>query len=118
MALAATKKYPTARLRRGILYAMTDVRGEDLRRPAAYVRLLGTNEIGRAFLSARRREGAIPVVTRRAELPRDAAALRQAELEERVYSLYTLCTPRPLPATALWRRSPLTLQRKDKGEPI
>lgn len=102
--LVATKKYPNARLRRGVLFALTGVRGEDLRTSPAYVRLLAANANGCRFLSETRRGQGIPVVTRRSDLPCNADALRQAEWERRAFSLYSLCLPQAQPETDLWTR--------------
>ena len=55
LSLAATKKYPTARLQRGILFALTDIKSQDLRTSPAYVRLLAANATGCRFLAACRK---------------------------------------------------------------
>ena len=89
-ALAATKKYPLARIRRGILFAMTGVREQDLRTPASYLRLLGANEAGRSYLAALRKNTSIPIVTKQKDLPRGS---RQEALESAALSLYGLCLP-------------------------
>lgn len=102
--LAATKKYPNARLRRGVLFALTGIKSEDLRTSPAYVRLLAANARGRRFLAETRREQSLPVVTRRSDLPSNADALRQAEWERRAFSLYSLCLPKAQSETDLWTR--------------
>ena len=102
LTLAATKKYPTARLRRGILYALTEVTQNDLRLSPAYTRLLAANATGCQFLAECRRHATMPVVTRRADLPDTPEALLQVEFERRAYSLYTLCLPNAKNETALW----------------
>ncbi len=106
LSLAETKKYPRSRLRRGILFALTGIAREDLHTRPAYVRLLALGPRGRSFLSRCRREGEIPVVTRRADLPFTPEAARQAAWEERAYGLYALCMPRIHPGDALWRQNP------------
>ncbi|MBR3894784.1 MAG: nucleotidyltransferase family protein [Clostridia bacterium] len=104
LSLAATKKYPNARVRRGILFALTGIRDGDLRASPAYVRLLAANAKGRQFLAETRREQTIPVVTRRTDLPSRAEAERQAEWERRAFALYSLCLPTPCSETSLWTR--------------
>ncbi len=89
--LAATKKYPDARIKRGILHALTGVTAADLRHPPAYLRLLAANRRGRELLSSMRRTSVLPIVTRRADLPDTPDAQRQALLEERAWSLFALC---------------------------
>lgn len=106
-ALAATKKYPDARIRRGILFAMTGVLRSDLQTPPAYVRLLAANGKGRAFLAASRKNGAIAVVTKHADLPKTPDALRQNELANRAAALFTLCLSSPIPAADLVNRAPV-----------
>lgn len=106
LALAATKKYPTARLQRGILFFLCGVRPDDLRAEPAFVRLLGATPAGRDFLSSRRHIP-LPVVTKHADLPRSPAAARQSELDRRARALYSLCLPSPLPLSALLFRPPV-----------
>ncbi len=102
-----TKKYPLSRLRRGLLFSLTGVTPDDLRRAPAYVRLLAANDAGRAFLSACRRTAALPVITRLSELPQSREAEAQRALSERAWSLYRLTSPTPLPADDLWKRGPV-----------
>ncbi len=105
LAAAATKKYPVSRIRRGILFAMTGVHEEDLRREPAYAVLLAADRVGCAFLARTRKTSEIEVVTSHAGIPQTDAAKRQEELTERAFSLYTLCAPVPLPADAFLRCS-------------
>ena len=107
LTLAATKKYPLARLRRGILFGLTGIAAADLRTLPAYTRLLAANAVGCRFLSERRKTMQIPVVTRNASLPQTAEAARQAEWERRAYALYTLCLPAPKSPEALLKRNPI-----------
>jgi predicted nucleotidyltransferase len=107
LTLAATKKYPLSRLRRGILYALCDIAPEDLRTPPAYTRLLAANRVGCQFLAEQRKSLQIPVVTRNASLPQTAEAKRQAEWERRAYALYTLCLPTPKSPEALLKKNPI-----------
>ena len=106
---AATKKYPTARLRRGLLFSICGVTREDLSRPPAYVRLLAANATGAAFLASVRRTSGIPAVTSNAGVPRTDAARRQAELARRAAALWSLCFPVPVSPADLLRFSPLFL---------
>lgn len=104
--IAATKKYPTSRLRRGMLFALTGIGREVLSQPPAYTRLLAANDVGCRFLATRRREDAIPVVTRRADLPDTREAQRQAEWERRAFGIWTLCLPKPMREDGLWKHPP------------
>ena len=93
MRLLATKTYPDAALRRAILYALLGVTEEDLRAPAAYVRLLAANARGCEQLAAVRRTGEICVVTRMGDLPSLECAERQLAIEEKALLLYTMMLP-------------------------
>ena len=105
--LTETKKYPTARLQRGILFALTGVAREDLRRSPAYVRLLAANERGCAFLAACRKGAEISVVTRRGDLGEAPDAKIQTAWAEKAYALYTLCTPGTASCEGMWRQNPV-----------
>ena len=109
LTLAATKKYPLARLRRGILFALTGITPEDLRTLPAYTRLLAANATGCRFLAEQRKKAEIPVVTRNASLPSTPDAIRQAEWERRAYALYTLCLPTPRSPGDLLKRNPIII---------
>ena len=90
---AETKKYPRARLLRGILFSLTGIRREDLSRSVSYVRLLAANERGRRFLSLCRKGSELPIITRQSDLPTDPSAVCQAEWERRAWALYSLAVP-------------------------
>ena len=105
LALSATKKYTTARLQRGILFAMTGTVRDDLLSAPAYARLLAANDVGCAFLARHRKQSDFPIVTRRTDLPDTPAAKRQAEVEERAYALYTLCFEDVTATESFWKRT-------------
>ena len=106
LALAATKKYPRARLCRGLLFALTGIVREDLRTSPAYVRLLAANAKGRGFLAEARKRSSLAVVTRRTDLPSTPAAIRQEEWERRAWALYSLCHAKAESGTVLWKQAP------------
>lgn len=108
--LAATKKYPIARLQRGILFALTSIGAEDLHTPAAYTRLLAANGRGRAYLALRRHSMQIAVVTRRTELLACEEARRQEAWETRAWALWTLCHPTADGADQLWCHAPRMME--------
>ena len=110
LSLAATKKYPRARLCRGILFAMTGVTKNDLRANPAYVRVLAANAVGRAFLAKNRKIESLPTVTRQSDLPKTEAAKRQIQLHERAISFYSLCLKQSLDASSFLRRNALILK--------
>lgn len=101
--LASTKKYTDSRVRRAVLYGLTGVTEADLRRPPAYVNLLGANENGRAFLAdyRKRKNTTLRIVTRPAAIldgSEDADFVRQAFLQRCAEALYTLFLPEKKPA--------------------
>ncbi len=102
---SVTKKYTEARVRRGILFSMLGVTASDLRREPAYAVLLAANERGCAFLKNGKHSFAIPVVTAHSSVPQTPDAKAQAEMTERVFALYTLCSPSGLSADAFLRAS-------------
>lgn len=116
VALTATKKYTVSRIRRGILFALTEMMPEDLKAEPAYARLLAANATGCEFLAAcRKRDGGIPVVTRKTDLPATEAAQRQLAIGTRAFALYTLCTERPRSVSEEWQaRAYIT---KDSHQP-
>ena len=63
-ALAATKRYTRARMRRMLLCAALGIRKEDLEALPPYVRLLAINEKGRTFLHENSVDIALPIVTK------------------------------------------------------
>lgn len=109
---SATKKYPHARLRRAILFALTEITDADLRARPTYVRLLVANTVGCAFLANHRRTSEIPVVTRRTDLPSDPSAQHQAVLEERAAALLSYCFPSIPRGADLWTQAPLILKNE------
>lgn len=108
LTLTATKKYPNARILRGILFALTETASDDLRSSVAYAHLLAANATGRRFLSETRKKSSLPIVTRRTDLPTTEDAARQEERERRALALYALCHP-SIKITDLWKRAPVIL---------
>ncbi len=111
-ALCATKKYPDARIRRGVLSALLRVTEDDWRAPVSYVRLLAANEKGRSFLASVRRKSDLCVLTRQTNLPATPEAARQFELESASAALYSKCLPKSAAADEQLRRSPVILKAK------
>ena len=110
-ALSATKKYPDARIRRGVLAALLRTKEEDLRAPVAYVRLLAANESGRTFLASARKTSDLAVVTRQTDLPKTREAERQFALESASAALYSKCLPRASRADEQLRHPPVILKK-------
>lgn len=92
---SVTKKYTEARIRRGILFAMTDVSEEDLQREPAYAVLLSANAMGCRFLAERKKHRSIAVVTCHGDIPDSQDAKRQEQLTKNAFALYGLTLPIP-----------------------
>lgn len=103
----STNRFPNARISRGILFALCGVAQEDLNRKPAYVKLLGTNERGRKFLSEVRRKTKIPIVTSRSELPQTPQAEKQWDAECRSQGIFTLCLPKTREAGFFLKKPPI-----------
>ena len=105
--LASSKSYPTARLRRAILYAMTGVTTADLATPPAYVSLLAADAAGRELLRHWKGNTPIPVVTKSADaFGISQVASRQASLSLALDALFALTLPRVRPADFFVKQSP------------
>ena len=105
-ALAATKRYTTARLRRALLFGLCGVRPEDVRRPPAYVRLLAAGRAGCEYLSSIRKTCPLTIVTKPAHVPDSDEATRQRTIEKRLEALVTLTYPTPKSAFYLVKQHP------------
>ena len=100
-ALAKTKRYAHARIRRMVLWAALGLRECD--RPAAppYLRVLGANGRGREAL--RSIPEGVTVITK----PTHGKGLPLLELEARCTDFYALCRREPKPCGAEWSTSPV-----------
>ena len=100
----ATKKYPDARIRRGILFGLLGVTDADLSAPPAYLGLLGCSETGRGVLASLRRRKTLPIVSAKSSVPKTPAAQAAWKVESRAASLVSLCYPTPVSEADLLRR--------------
>lgn len=106
LALAKTKRYPLARLRRMVLAAWLEL-PIDVPGTPPYLRLLGANDTGRKLLRQMQDRGA-PVLTKPADvsvLGGEAAAL--LAVESRCTDLYGLARPHLTPAGEDMRFTPV-----------
>ena len=105
-ALAKTKRYAHARIRRMVLWAALGLRESD--RPAIppYLRVLGANSRGREVLRAIPED--MTVITK----PAHGRDLPLLELEGRCTDFYALCRRKPEPCGAEWSTSPVILKRR------
>ena len=107
---AATKRYTNGRLRRAMLYLLAGVTRADLLAPPAYLRVLGANQKGKAYLAKTRKTRPVCVVTKNSELDlNDARVARQHTLENVSHALYALCMAEPTLPAALASKPPIML---------
>lgn len=90
-----TKRYPHARLRRIIWYAILEMQKSDRNLLPSCLRVLGFNTRGRELMQAAKRSGALPLVGRFTEL--EAISPRIAELEQKATDLRALALAPPAP---------------------
>lgn len=102
---AVTKKYTEARVRRGILFALTGIEEADLRREPAYAVLLAANGTGCRFLAEGKKSRSVAVVTCHGDLPRDENSRRQEQITRAAFALYGMMLPAPQTTEAFLRRS-------------
>ena len=108
---AKTQRYAYSRLRRLALWAYLGLRPETLPARVPYLRPLAMNQRGRALLAEARRRGALPILTKPADVrrltPEAQAVFRREVLAT---DLYTLAFPGdPAPGGAEWREGPRVL---------
>lgn len=101
-----TKRYTDARLRRVLLFALCGVRKSDIAHMPEYVNLLGANSVGRELLSKRRKESGIAVLAKASDIPNTEFSARQAELSERLDSIFTLSLGTPSSASEMIKKGP------------
>ncbi len=95
-----TKRYTDARLRRAMLFCMTDVTHSLLDEAPAYTVLLAANAKGRELLSAKRKLDGISVVTK----PADAPKCAQTEANAKLDAIFTLARKSKLEASAMLKK--------------
>lgn len=102
-----TKRYTYSRLARAVLFAMTGVRGEDTKTLPEYINLLAANVRGRKLLAEKRKDSTITVLAKAADVPRSEGAARQAELSDKLDSIFTLALTNERPASHIIKKSPI-----------
>ena len=88
----STKRYTDAKLRRALLFCLSEVERELLCSLPEYTTLLAADAKGRELLSAQRKSGGIKVVTKPADEP---AQSRQTEASRRLDAIFTLAKMQP-----------------------
>ena len=112
LAVAGTKRYPQARLRRMLLWAYLGLTPAALPERIPYLRVLAANRTGRTLLARMRESAAVPVLTKPAHAERLGAEARTLfRLEARAADLYALAYPELSAAGGggMWREGPVIL---------
>lgn len=88
----STKRYTDAKLRRALLFCLSEVERELLCSFPEYTTLLAADAKGRELLSAQRKSGGIKVVTKPADEPAESA---QTKASRRLDAIFTLAKMQP-----------------------
>ena len=112
LAAAKTKRYAYARLRRMVLWAYLGLKPAEIPQHPVYLRPLAMNDRGRAVLAKMRKEAALPILTKPADVRRlGPEAQRLFAMEAAAADLYSLSYPDLAAARgdALWKEGPVLL---------
>lgn len=109
-ALAKTKRYSHARLRRLALRALLGIGRENIPYSPPYVRVLGFNSRGQNLLREMRERASLPILTKPAHAHRlDQVGRQLFELEARCTDLYDLCLETIQTPGREWTTGPVRL---------
>ncbi len=100
-ALAKTKRYSHARIRRAVTAFLLGLQKSDCVGIPPYIRVLGFNAIGREKLRNMRSTAKLPIVMRAADVKKlGERAQRISQIEERAADIFSLALPTPNPCGA------------------
>lgn len=107
--LAKTKLYSPSRIRRGMLYAIMNVKSTDFE-SVPYTTVLAANETGRAILSRIRKTSDIPIITKPADAVRFGEKVSAAfSLSAKADSIWELLLTTPASGERMMREHPRML---------
>ncbi len=104
--LATTKKYTTARIKRGIWYSLLGVTSSDVKTLPEYTQVLGMDKIGQALLKEIKKTATISILTKPSDSPDFPIANKQKELADKADSISQLAKPTPTSTGSIYKRSP------------
>ena len=104
--LSSTKKYTTARIRRGIWYSLLGVTSSDVREMPEYTQLLGMDKVGQALLKRIKKTSSLSILTRPSDSPTSPLAIKQKALADKADAITQLCKPRPASTGNIYKRTP------------
>ena len=106
-ALAVTKKYSPAHVRRALLFAYFGVTDEMLSAPPDYTVLLAANARGRELLGKARKSADIPIITKPADYEKYGEETARAfELAKKAASVRALAMEKPASVGDIMRKMP------------
>lgn len=111
-----SKRYSRTRIDRLILCALLGLDRDYMAQSPAFIRLLGANSRGRAYLRSGKDRFTLPLITKAASVRQlSAEAVRQFEVLSRSTDLRNMALPgsQVLPAGSEWREKPVFV-----GEPV
>ncbi len=109
-ALAKTKRYAHARIRRLALWAFLGLTADLRKAPPAYLRVLGMNSRGKALLREMKERATLPIITKPAHIRElGEEAQRLFDLECRGTDLFGLCFDKIRPCGMDYTTGPVIL---------
>ena len=113
LALAKTKRFPLARLRRLLAWAYLNLTAADRPEQVPYLRVLAFHDRGRALLGEMKETARIPILIKPAharDLPEEGRRL--FELESRCTDRFGQCLGEVPPCGVEWTKSPVYVRRR------
>ena len=104
--LTSTKKYTTARIKRGIWYSLLGVTSSDVRELPEYTQVLGMDKVGQALLKRIKKSSSLSILTKPSGTPCSALAIKQKELSDKADALSQLAKPTVSSMGSIYKRSP------------
>jgi predicted nucleotidyltransferase len=104
--LTATKKYTTARIRRGIWYSLLGVTSSDVRVMPEYTQVLAMDKHGQALLKRIKKSSSISVLTKPSDTPSSPIGVKQKELSDKADAISQLSKPTGSPTGSIYKRTP------------
>lgn len=91
-----SKRYTRTRIDRMLIHLLLGITKDDIKIPPSYVRVLGMNKTGAAYLKALKHSCSLPVITKTANLPDfSPEGKRMFELDCKASDVYALLYPNP-----------------------
>lgn len=110
-AMAKTKRYTHARIRRIVMNVFLGITAEDAEGEPPYIRVLGFSEGGKSLLRQANNACGLPVVMKYSDIKKlDDKAKRIFELECRAADIHSLCFPVSAPCASVQKSTPVMVK--------